>query len=162
MLILPFHCQLTWVQEDTVHQNNLGSHTGYMEIFQTISRGTQQFCICFPNCGVLWTPLPTTLLKWLLTKTKGTCYAERRNRSCGCFTATITCWSAYTHDKRVTETRLVALRARSRHVNRVAASPQVLGFPAYLHLALHRKPFKGNITSCQKTANTTSVVTTFS
>lgn len=68
----------------------------------------------------------------------------------------------HTHDKCVTETRLVVLRARSRHVNRVAVSPHVLGFPAYLQLALHRKPFKGNITSCQKTANTTSAATIFS
>lgn len=108
---------------------------------------------------MLWTPLPITLLMWLLIKMKSTCYAERRNASCGSFIATITCWSAHMCDKRATETRLVALRARSRHGNRVAVSPQVLGFPAYLQLALHRKPFKGNINSCQKTANTT---TTFS
>lgn len=68
----------------------------------------------------------------------------------------------HTDDKCVTETRLVVLRARSRHGKRVAVCPHVLGFPAYLQLALHRKPFKGNITSCQKTANTTSAATTFS
>lgn len=129
-----------------------------MEIFQTISRSTYQFHICFPNCVVLWTTIPITLLKWLLIKMKGICYAERRNGSCGYFT----CWSAYTHNKCVTETRLAGLRARSRHVNRVAVSPQMLGFPAYLQLALHRKTFKGNITFCQKTANTTSATTTFS
>lgn len=93
---------------------------------------------------------------------KGICYAERRNGSCGCFTVTIICWSAYTHDKRVTETRLVVLRARSRHVNRTAVSPQVLGFPDCFQLAFHRKPFKGNITSCQNPANTTSAATTLS
>ena len=111
---------------------------------------------------MLRTCLPVTLLKWLLIKMKGIRYAERRNGSRGCFTATITCWSAYTHDECVTETRLVALRARSRHVNRVAVSAHVLGFPAHLQLGLHRKPSKSNITSYQKTANTISVATTFS
>lgn len=41
--------------------------------------------------------------------------------------------------------------ARSRPVNQVTVSPQVLGFPACLQLALHRKLFKVSITSCQKT-----------
>lgn len=38
--------------------------------------------------------------------------------------------------------------ARSRPVNQVAVSPQVLGFPAYLQLTLHGKI---SITSCKKT-----------
>lgn len=36
--------------EDSIHQNNSGSRTGYMEIFQTISRSTYQFHIRFSNC----------------------------------------------------------------------------------------------------------------